>query len=236
MPLCVTGMHRSGTSLMASWVQHCGVNLGEHQVGPEVGNEQGHFEDAEFHAIQSEQLLRHAPRSRGWQVVDAQPRRFDAEGVAQIRDALGRRSRHHEWGWKDPRSTLFLEHLVELVPDLHVVALWRPRDEVVSSLLRRSRRSDLQVMRIGRRRARRVWHAYNEALVRFARANPHRCRVVPTRALTPETADQVTEALRDWIPDVASFEEIYRPEALQMEPETSRSSALEAELAALSVV
>ncbi len=236
MPLCVTGMHRSGTSLMASWVQRCGVNLGEDQLGPDVGNERGHFEDAEFHTIQSEQLLRDSPRSRGWQVVDGTQRRFDAYGVAQIHDALRRRSRHRAWGWKDPRSTLFLDHLTELVPDLHVVALWRPRDDVVSSLVRRSRRSDLEVMRIGRRRARRVWHAYNEALVRFARANPHRCRLVPTRALVPDRMGQVTESLRDWIPDVAAFDEIYRPEELQVGTRDAPPCKLESELAALSVV
>ena len=44
----VVGMHRSGTSVVAQWLSRSGLFIGDSLLGPNVGNEQGHFEDADF--------------------------------------------------------------------------------------------------------------------------------------------------------------------------------------------
>ncbi|MBM4059289.1 MAG: chromosome partitioning protein ParA, partial [Planctomycetes bacterium] len=44
----VVGMHRSGTSLVASLCQAAGIDMGTDLLGPHPGNGAGHFEDLEF--------------------------------------------------------------------------------------------------------------------------------------------------------------------------------------------
>jgi len=43
--LILTGMHRSGTSLMASILQSAGVNVGKNLLEPDKRNPHGFFED-----------------------------------------------------------------------------------------------------------------------------------------------------------------------------------------------
>jgi hypothetical protein len=38
VPLIILGMHRSGTSLFASWLDKCGINMGDKMLGAGVGN------------------------------------------------------------------------------------------------------------------------------------------------------------------------------------------------------
>ena len=46
--ICITGMHRSGTSLVASWLESSGLVIHDGAfLGPSVGNEKGNFEDAD---------------------------------------------------------------------------------------------------------------------------------------------------------------------------------------------
>ncbi|MEM7034937.1 MAG: chromosome partitioning protein ParA, partial [Chloroflexota bacterium] len=44
----ITGMHRSGTSLVANVLQQGGLNIGQNLLGPGHGNLRGHFEDQDF--------------------------------------------------------------------------------------------------------------------------------------------------------------------------------------------
>ena len=47
--ICLAGMHRSGTSLTASWLSSCGLPLYLNQTwGASPGNPKGHFEDVDF--------------------------------------------------------------------------------------------------------------------------------------------------------------------------------------------
>ena len=46
--LVVTGMHRSGTSMVAAYLQQAGVSIGRNLIGPAPGNPRGHFEDRDF--------------------------------------------------------------------------------------------------------------------------------------------------------------------------------------------
>ena len=46
--LIVTGMHRSGTSLTASFLQTLGVNVGDRLYEADRANQKGYFEDVDF--------------------------------------------------------------------------------------------------------------------------------------------------------------------------------------------
>ena len=55
-PLVVAGMHRSGTSLLASLLSTLSVDMGRNLLGPDAHNVRGYFEDVEFLTLQRRTL------------------------------------------------------------------------------------------------------------------------------------------------------------------------------------
>ena len=47
-PIVITGMHRSGTSLLASLLRILGAPFGERLLPPSRANQPGYFEDVDF--------------------------------------------------------------------------------------------------------------------------------------------------------------------------------------------
>ncbi|NET75433.1 glycosyltransferase [Okeania sp. SIO1F9] len=138
----ITGMHRSGTSLTASLFHSVGVNIGEKLVRPEYGNIRGHFEDIEFVELQKGILGSQGLDDLGSNVeiteipvkkqyLKAAKRLIKNREEAQ--DNLGK-----SWGWKDPRTTLFLNFWLNLLPDAKFIFVYRSPWEVVDSLYRRA--------------------------------------------------------------------------------------------------
>jgi len=169
----ILGMHRSGTSLTASLLGGAGVDLGPRLLGANRGNVRGHFEDLDFQELQAIAL-------EGWGIGEAgftcQPAlrlptllRSRAERLVADRLAAGR-----IWGWKDPRTVLFLEDWNDLLPDAaHVVVFRRPW-EVVDSLYRRGD----DPFAVNPSFAIAVWLHYNRTLLNFTRRFPDRCVVL----------------------------------------------------------
>jgi len=172
--LCITGMHRSGTSLTASWLRRCGLPIDDGEVyGAASGNQLGVFEDKEFVLLQAQRMRDLVPGSRGWVYTKPWPLQTTDAFRERSAELAGRRSEsYRDWGWKDPRSTLFLDHWLEIIPELKVVALWRRAAEVVESLVARSRASDHPALQIDETSALRVWLAYNKCLLKFKLAHP----------------------------------------------------------------
>jgi hypothetical protein len=173
--LCITGMHRSGTSLTASWLQLCGLIIDDGQVyGPGVGNPKGHFEDADFAKLHAAAALRQHPASDGWRVFGSGFLEFGAEdrmravSLVRTRDA-----KYNCWGWKDPRTVLFLPQWKDLVPSLKTLLVWRPCSEVVSSLVRRWKtRGSNRNYRISILQSMRLWKHYNECVWKYKALYP----------------------------------------------------------------
>jgi hypothetical protein len=55
--LILTGMHRSGTSLMASLVQAMGIHVGDRLLAGDSFNAPGYFEDEDFLEFQRRVLI-----------------------------------------------------------------------------------------------------------------------------------------------------------------------------------
>jgi hypothetical protein len=181
--LCVTGMHRSATSLTASWLQSCGLAVDDgRSLGPRVGNPRGHFEDTDFLELHRKALSSLAPKSGGWMVTKYRPIPPDPNFDAAAQEMIGRRNTKFAlWGWKDPRTSLFLDQWKRLIPDLKVVLLWRPCQEVVESLLDRARKDgDNDVPTLG---AVACWCAYNQSILNYKRRWPADAMMMPVRAL-----------------------------------------------------
>ena len=149
----VTGMHRSGTSLIARMLQVYGIALPGELAGPALDNEKGFFEDTAIVEL-NDQLLRAA--SLEWDSLHgfflapsafSHPRfnhlKKQAEDLLVERVALDR-----DWAFKDPRVSRLMGFWLPLlksadVPLKVVVAVRNPAD-VAGSLSRRNGFIDLK--------------------------------------------------------------------------------------------
>src|SRR5436189_3433483 len=111
-PVCIAGMHRSGTSMVARLLNLCGLYLGPENELPTTGqdNPEGHWENIHFAKV-NEELLAHW--GGGWDLPPAMPTlgglRADLLPLQQnARAVIEKFSRHALWGWKDPRNSLTL--------------------------------------------------------------------------------------------------------------------------------
>ncbi|WPU93069.1 sulfotransferase [Mucilaginibacter sabulilitoris] len=134
--LIIAGMHRSGTSLISHWLAKCGLQLGEKLVGPGYGNVDGHFEDVEFLKMHEEVLTNNNLPSSG--LTDVQIDSFSIYEKEKLKSIIKiKQQLYDQWGWKDPRTCLFLDVYQELLPDACYLIILRDYQSVVSSLLRR---------------------------------------------------------------------------------------------------
>lgn len=187
-PVVVTGMHRSGTSLLASMLARSGVNLGPRLLGATDANPRGHFEDLDLLAWHDHVLADHGltwyEAGTGCRLDVSNARRREAEDLLAIRNKGG------AWGWKNPRTCLLLEFWGERLPNATFVFIFRNPGSVLDSL---RRRQDPEFVRRFRgawalkqlgfdpfrsSKALDLWMHSNECIIRFAERNPERCRVI----------------------------------------------------------
>jgi hypothetical protein len=171
--LVIGGMHRSTTSLAASILADAGIHLGDDLMAAGSGNEAGHFEDNDFYLLHQRILAANGLSLEGFTCVE----RIDVPPTAQDEaEALvaRRRAASRPWGWKDPRTVLFLDFWAELLPEARWLFVVRPPWEVVDSLFRRGDTA----FRASPRFAGDVWVAYNRRILDFVQARPDRAAVV----------------------------------------------------------
>jgi O-antigen biosynthesis protein len=177
----IAGMHRSGTSLLASICQGAGLDIGEHLMGAYQGNEAGHFEDLDFHHWHERLFEANGLGSEGFiaggRITVPDELRHEAEELVRTRREAG-----GPWGWKNPRTTLVLPFWKALIPEAVFLGVVRPPWEVIDSLFRRGDK----IFRANPPFALDVWSHYNEALAAFAHRHPD-------RTLTCELAQVVTK-------------------------------------------
>jgi hypothetical protein len=137
--VCVLGMHRSGTSLVAGVLRQLGVDLGpdEEFLPPDPNNQSGYFELAELVEISDEILAHHGGT---WDELPELPPGWErSDQLAQIRDRarglLGRRfATSPQWAWKDPRTCITLPFWQRLVSGLRYVICVRNPVDIAHSL------------------------------------------------------------------------------------------------------
>lgn len=163
-PICITGMHRSGTSMVARIARTLGVWLGDDTdlVKAAPDNPDGFFEHGVLVAA-TETLFEHL--GGGWDCPPTlEPGWHTSSAAACARDeaipALTELAAHGLWGWKDPRAASVLEFWTDLVPGLRVVACVRNPLEVAASLRARNGTS----LELGVR----LWHRHMAAVLSVA--------------------------------------------------------------------
>jgi len=172
-PLLVCGMHRSGTSLTASLFHAAGVRLGDQLLGPNCGNERGHYEDLGIYEFHRTALHAQGLGTEG----------FVAAGTVAVSETLqpvGRRLAAERgrpggvWGWKEPRTVLFLDYWDTILPRARYLFVFRRPWEVVDSLFRRGD----ETFAANPGFAAEVWLHYNRTILDFVRRHDDRCLVV----------------------------------------------------------
>jgi len=147
MITCITGMHRSGTSMIARLLNLCGVYLGEEEdlIPPEKDNPEGFWEHIKFQGINEEILTVFRGSwdaipdfKKGWQDAP-QLSEINKRAQSLIEEFSGKT----QWGWKDPRSSITLPFWKKNIPDLKTIICLRNPYEVYRSLTRRGYASSI---------------------------------------------------------------------------------------------
>ncbi|MEG4022127.1 glycosyltransferase [Microcoleus sp. S13C4] len=188
----VTGMHRSGTSLTASLFQKAGVDIGKKLVGPADGNVKGHFENVDFVEFHKSVLRSHGIDELGCTFEKTIP--VAAEYVEIAKRAIEQNQQTHKhWGWKDPRTALFWDFWLTLLPEANFICVYRSPWEVVDSLYRRG--TDVSLLQ-NPEMAVKMWIHYNQKVLELYERFPHRCLLANVYPIgnTPELfLDRVNE-------------------------------------------
>ncbi|WP_461450640.1 sulfotransferase [Mucilaginibacter sp.] len=218
--LIIAGMHRSGTSLITHWLNECGLQLGENFLPASIGNTDGHYEDIEFLKLHEEILHdNHLPETGltdEHNIPVSLYHREKLKSVIRVKNKL-----YPQWGWKDPRTCLFLDTYKELIPDARYLIVVRDYNAVVSSLLQRDFKSienkylargpfDRFIWKTFRRTRRlqrfynekaedylKVWIAYNEEILKNVKTLPENTYVMINYSLLNDSDDRICSFLRD---------------------------------------
>jgi hypothetical protein len=87
------------------------------------------------------------------------------------------------WGWKEPRTTLFLDFWVNLLLDANFLLIYRSPWEVVDSLYRRGDEIFLDQPEL----AVKIWMHYNQKILDFYDKFPNRCLLFSIYSIAHKT-------------------------------------------------
>jgi hypothetical protein len=132
--LVIAGMHRSGTSVVSQWLAKCCLNIGDNLLGSGIGNEEGHFEDVDFYRYHEDVLQDNHLSILGY--VNQPVNSLSYYQEEKLKSITTFKSKiHKQWGWKEPRTCLFLTHYRKLIPDAYYLIVLRDYNAVVNSLI-----------------------------------------------------------------------------------------------------
>lgn len=188
--IMIAGMHRSGTSLTANLLKQSGLFIGNNLMSAGFDNKKGHFEDLEFLNIHESDLSSKGLDTRGLSSIPSYSLEFDSTTIEHVNLAIKTRSNKAQWGWKEPRTTLYLEAWKQHITDIKCIAVYRNFDEVTSSIIRRYNHK----LRLGvglsptrrllhriafpinyfikKREAYKAWYIYNSHILAFKKKYP----------------------------------------------------------------
>lgn len=217
-PVVIAGMHRSGTSLLANLLQAAGVDVGSRLMPATDANPKGYFEDLDFQELHERIIQASHPRLL-WLPVEGARLTFTEADFVEARRLAAMRDDVALWGFKDPRTCLFLDFWDEVLDDARFVFIFRRPELVVDSLRRRG--DDIFLAWQKRAKFLEKWFGisrfrpgvaadmyvyYNAPLAAFAEAHPDRSLVLDLDVLE-ETFPQAFEHMGlQWGLDLETFD------------------------------
>jgi hypothetical protein len=146
-PIAITGMHRSGTSMVTRALHDSGLHLvgtgAEELIDAAEDNPEGFWENKAIRECNDELL---EATGGAWDNPPVLPPvAVDDPRVAHLAQAstaaLAALAEHDHWGFKDPRTCLTAAYWLDLEPDLRFVICVRHPIDVALSLKRRNQNS-----------------------------------------------------------------------------------------------
>ncbi|MET0032419.1 MAG: sulfotransferase, partial [Limnospira maxima] len=167
--LIMTGMHRSGTSLTASLLQSAGLHVGRRLMQGTEFNPKGYFENIDFFEFHLDLLRSQGVNIDGWTLQE----NLDVpdEFIDKANAIVDKNSLSHIWGWKEPRTTLFLDFWAQLLPDAKFLLIYRSPWDVIDSLYRRGD----EIFRNQPELAVKYWIFYNQKVLDFYNKYGDKC-------------------------------------------------------------
>ncbi len=185
----VAGMHRSGTSWVASLLAALGINMGEKFRAPDHSNPRGYFEDTDFVTFNKKLLSECSLKDDGghpdwgWTESEKIDRQRFSQFVEPARALVVSHVGKGIWGWKDPRNSLLLDFWDTVLDESRFVLVYRFPWEVADSL----QRTGTPIWLEHPEYMYRIWLFYNRHLLDFYRRNRQRCLLINTDALIEQT-------------------------------------------------
>lgn len=226
--LVILGMHRSGTSLTANWVSKCGLNLGSELLGSSFGNPKGHYEDIDFFKLHKRILESNNFPSSG--LITEQPLINHYFNKKLVEIVTRKSSLNKQWGWKEPRTCLFIDDYRELLGDSgKYIIVYRPFHQVVYSLLRRDIKTfDLNypnrnlknkvkfivkknkfhenIIEKKKNHYLECWNFYNKKIISFISTTKKEKYIVTNQEHLLKEDQNIFEKLQDWNFDLKYFQ------------------------------
>ena len=153
-PICILGMHRSGTSCLTGSLEQYGLYLGN-VINSAPHNLKGNKENNATWKINDEVLRQsggswdNPPRTLIWN------RSLEVQRDQYIQSYQSERV----WGFKDPRCVLTLDFWLKSIPDLRFAGTFRHPQAVADSLNKRNGFTAKQSFML--------WNQYNQKLIRY---------------------------------------------------------------------
>jgi len=242
--LIIAGMHRSGTSLITQWLYRCGLDVGENLLGSGIGNDDGHYEDLVFYDFQRKVLRNNNIHDSGFTDEQVPPLTFREK--EQLEAIISNKNKLVEqWGWKDPRTCLFLREYETLIPDANHLVVFRDWKSTVSSMISREYKVkyahdeivkkgwfiEFRKRRAYNKRIRKlcaeqasfflkVWIFYNKEILASINRTANENSIIVNYALLLKSDRAVFDKLTNhWQFDLSylDFKEIYKPGLLSKE-------------------
>lgn len=149
-----------------------GLHVGTRLMQANAGNVRGYFENLSFYEFHREVLSAMREPASGFCL--SRYRDLPEPWPSRAQGLLEQERRPGPWGWKDPRSVLFLGFWEQLCPTAPFLFLFRNPWCVVDSLFRRG---DARLRRQPQR-ALDCWMHYNREILAFRARRPERCVLV----------------------------------------------------------
>jgi hypothetical protein len=168
MTWILTGMHRSGTSMFSRFMHESGVNMGKDFYFDDIANKYGHFEDLDFLNLQRKELSKLFNGEDYLVYQDFEPGEDFVRKSKQLLKTKKTINSNANWGWKDPRTTVFLEHWRQFDHEANFIFMVRKPEAVVNSLCRLLQTTSNPIQK---RKYLLTYIYYNNRILRFLKEN-----------------------------------------------------------------
>ena len=225
MRLFIAGYHRSMTSMVAGYLQKCGLDVGQDLLPPSFSNPRGHFEDIDFVKFHDRKL---AANNTNWFFRENPLMTFSNHDLLEGKSLISSRdARLNQWGVKDPRICLFLNFWNNVADGTKFLFVLRNPAASIKSLRKRheknimdkslpqnQRSMELGIIRDTNQIAK-SWISYTKNIQNFAKMRPSNCLIFNADNLTNQ--NELPLKLKNlWQFDLKeiSIEEVYEQKLL----------------------